>query len=170
MAGQSSLTPFINIKDGYISTQVTFDTQDSLDEKIYRLTSMMSKLAAQNENQNKQFKPMIYQSKRRGQTRNFYDWHYDQRNYQIIDIGQIVRIGEYCLVVGYNMDRVTETDQGIIRIIELILEEEISEGIWDQIRITEVKTIEMDTEEMIKMIIIKEVEVGLGINSILIIP
>ena len=31
--GQSSSTPFMNIKDGYISKKLTFDTQDSLDEK-----------------------------------------------------------------------------------------------------------------------------------------
>ena len=31
-----------------------------------------------------------------------------------IDIGQIVRIGEYCSMVGYNMDRITETDPGIV--------------------------------------------------------
>ena len=28
LAGQSSLMPFINIKDGYISEKVIFDTQD----------------------------------------------------------------------------------------------------------------------------------------------
>ena len=61
LAGQSSLTPFMNIKDGYISKKVTFDTQDSLYEKIDRLTSLMSKLTAQDGNQNKQFKPKIYQ-------------------------------------------------------------------------------------------------------------
>ena len=39
---------------------------------------MMSKLTAQGNNQNKQFKPKIYQGKRRGQTRNYYG----QGNYQ----------------------------------------------------------------------------------------
>ena len=73
MAGQSSSTPFMNIKDGYISKKVTFDTHDCLDEKIDRLLSMMSKLTAQGDNQNKQFKPKIYQSKQRGQMRNFYN-------------------------------------------------------------------------------------------------
>ena len=58
--------PFMNIKDGYISKKVTFDTQDSLDEKIDRPTSMMSKLTAQDVNETKQFEPSIYQSKRRG--------------------------------------------------------------------------------------------------------
>ena len=42
---------------------------------------MMSKLTAQDDDQNKQFKPKIYQGKRRGQMRTFYDKHnYDQRN------------------------------------------------------------------------------------------
>ena len=83
LAGQSSSTPFMNIKDRYISKKVTFDTQDSLEEKIDRLTSMISKLTAQDDNQNKQFKSMIYQGKRRGQTRNLYNrCSYDQRNYQ----------------------------------------------------------------------------------------
>ena len=63
LAGKSSLTPFMNIKDGYISKKVTFDTQNSLEDKIHRLTSMMRKLMAQDDNRNKQFKPKIYQSK-----------------------------------------------------------------------------------------------------------
>ena len=40
--------------------------------------SMMSKLTAQGNNQNKQSKPKIYEGKRRGQTINYYD----QGNYQ----------------------------------------------------------------------------------------
>ena len=73
----------MNIRDGYSSKKVTFDTQDGLAENIDRLTSVMHKLTTQDNRQNKQFKPKIYQGKRRGQTRNFYDGHsYDQRNYQ----------------------------------------------------------------------------------------
>ena len=68
----------MNIRDGYNSKKVvTFDTQHRLDDKIDRLMSMMSKVTAQS-NQNTQFKPKIYQGKRRGQTRNFYD----EGNYQ----------------------------------------------------------------------------------------
>ena len=63
LEGQSSSAPFMNIKDGYISKKVTFNTQDSSDEKIDRLTSMMNKLTTQEDNQNKQFKPQICQSK-----------------------------------------------------------------------------------------------------------
>ena len=46
-----------------------------------------------------------------------------------IDIGQILEIGEYLLVVEYNMDRIIGIDQGIVRTIEVILEEEICKRI-----------------------------------------
>ena len=55
--------PFMNIKDGYISKIVTFDTQDSLEEKIDRLTSMMNKLTTQDDDQTKQFKPKYTKAK-----------------------------------------------------------------------------------------------------------
>ena len=63
LAGQSSLTQFMNIKDGYIGEKVIFNTQDSSDEKIDKLTLMMNKWTVQDDNQNKQFNPKIYQSK-----------------------------------------------------------------------------------------------------------
>ena len=53
LAGQTYLTPFMTIKDWYISKKVTFVTQDSLDEKIDRLPSMMSKLTAEDDDQTK---------------------------------------------------------------------------------------------------------------------
>ena len=56
----------MSIKDGYNSNKVTFDTQDSLDDKIDKLTSMMSKLTAPDDNLSKQFKPKIYHGKWRG--------------------------------------------------------------------------------------------------------
>ena len=68
----------MNIKDGYNSKKVAFDMQDRLDEKGDKLISIMSKLTAQGNNQNKQFKPKIYQGKWIGQSRNYYD----QGNYQ----------------------------------------------------------------------------------------
>ena len=79
-----------------------------------------------------------------------------------IYIGQIVEIGKYCSVTEFNMDRIIETNQGIIRTIEVILAEEILEGISHQIRITEVKIMEVDIEEIMEMIIMKEAKVGLG--------
>ena len=69
--------------DSCIDKRVTFDTKDSLEEKVDRHTTMMSKLTAQDDEQGKQFKPKIYQGKRRRQMRSFYDKHnYHQRNYQ----------------------------------------------------------------------------------------
>ena len=63
LAGQSSSMPFMNIKDQYVSKKVTFYTQDSLDEKIDRFASMMSKLIAQDDAQTKQFKPKCIKAK-----------------------------------------------------------------------------------------------------------
>ena len=42
----------MNIKDGYISKKVTFNAQDSLDDKIDRLMSMMRNLTTQEDNNN----------------------------------------------------------------------------------------------------------------------
>ena len=64
LAGQSSSTLFMNIRYHYDSKKVvTFDTKDRLDNKIYKLTSMMSKLTAQGSNQNKQFKHKFIKAK-----------------------------------------------------------------------------------------------------------
>ena len=45
----------MNIWDGYNSSKkvVTFDTQDTLDDKLDKITPMMSKLTAQGSNQNR---------------------------------------------------------------------------------------------------------------------
>ena len=74
----------MNIRDEYNSKKVvTFDMQDRLDDKIDKFTSMMSKLKkAQGNNQNKPFKSKIYQDKRRGQTRNYFDLGNYQNRYR----------------------------------------------------------------------------------------
>ena len=44
---------------------------------------MMGKLATRDSEVNRPFKSQIYQSKRRGKSRNFYDMHnYDRVNYK----------------------------------------------------------------------------------------
>ena len=107
--------------------------------------------------------------KGRGQTRNFYyRGNYDQRSYQnrySSDSGD----RRISLVVEYNMDKIIGIDQGIIKSIEVILEEETLEEISNQIGIIEDRIIEADTEEIIEMIIMKEVELGLGTDNIQII-
>ena len=56
----------MNIRDGYNSKKVvTFDMQDRLDDKIDKLTSMMSKLTAQGSNQNKLKTQNLSQQKER---------------------------------------------------------------------------------------------------------
>ena len=73
----------MSIKDSYNNRNVTFNTQDGFEDQIYRLTVMIGKLATRVNGINKQFKPKIHQSKRRGQNRNFYDkLNYDRRNDQ----------------------------------------------------------------------------------------
>ena len=72
LAGQSSSTPFMNIRDGYNSKEVVMlDMQDRLYDKLDKITSMIRQLRGSN--QNRLFKPKIYQGKRRGQTRNYFD-------------------------------------------------------------------------------------------------
>ena len=56
LASQSSSSPFMSMNDGYVYKKVTFDTQNCLEEKIDRLTTMMSKFTIKDNEQNKQFK------------------------------------------------------------------------------------------------------------------
>ena len=55
LAGQTSLTPFISIKG--FGKKVTFDTMDSIEQKIDKLMVMISKLVMGDEGQNRPFKP-----------------------------------------------------------------------------------------------------------------
>ena len=73
----------MSMKDSYTNNKnVTFHTQNGIEEKIDRLTMMMSKLTTKEEGLNKYFKPKLYQSKRRGQNRNIYDRHNYQNRYR----------------------------------------------------------------------------------------
>ena len=68
----------MNIKEGF-GKKVTFDTTDGIKQKIDKLMVMMGKLVMEDEGQNRQFKPGVYQSNRgRGQTRH----NYNQRRFQ----------------------------------------------------------------------------------------
>ena len=54
----------MNIRDGYNSNKVImFDTQDRLDNKIDKLTSMMSKLTAQGSNKINHLNPKFIKAK-----------------------------------------------------------------------------------------------------------
>ena len=67
LAGQSTSTPFVSKQGCYGNNRrnVSFDTKYMLDNQIDKLTSMMSKLSTQSSNQNRPFKPKIYQGRMR---------------------------------------------------------------------------------------------------------
>ena len=68
LAGQSTSTPFMSIQEDYSNSNkrtVSSDTKDMLDNKIDKLTSMMSKLSTQSSHQ-------IFQGRRNGHGRNNY--------------------------------------------------------------------------------------------------
>ena len=98
----------MHIKDGYPNKRVTFNMKDSLQEKIDRCKTMMSKFTALDDGQNKQFKPQIFWSKRRGQTRNFMISTIMTKETIRTCIDQTTEIEEFHLVVEYNVDKIIE--------------------------------------------------------------
>ena len=158
LAGQSSLSPFMNVRDRYnIKKVVTFDMQNRLDDKIYQLTSMINILIAQGSNQNKQFEPKIYQGKRRGQTRKCYDQGNYQNRYRSNSGDRKCRLG-----VELNMDRIIEEGHNMLTIIEMTSEEKVLE----EHKIIEVKILEVEIEVTIETMILEEVEVDLKKGNI----
>ena len=73
LVGQSSSTPFMNIRESQ-DKKVSFNIHDDLEHKIDRLTVMMDKLVTEDNRCSKPFKPQVYQPSRgRGQNRkNFH--------------------------------------------------------------------------------------------------
>ena len=67
LTGQTSTSPFMSIRKG-TNRKVSFDTRDELENKIDKLTVMLGRLAAKDNNEKKSFKPQIYQSRGRGQS------------------------------------------------------------------------------------------------------
>ena len=74
LTGQTSTSPFMNIRDG-TERKVSFNARDELGDKIDKLTVMMSRLAAKDSHEKRPFKPQIYKS--RDQNRS-----YNQRGFQ----------------------------------------------------------------------------------------
>ena len=94
--------------------------------------------------------------------RNFYNHNYDRRNRYRSNSGDRRISFSGRIQYGQNYrDRPKYRGHS---------EQESLEGICDQIRILEVKIIEVDIEGILEMIIMKEVKVGLGIGNIKIIP
>ena len=74
--GQISTSPFMSIREE-TDKRVSFNTRDELGDKIDKLTIVMSKLAATDNQERRPFKLQIYKS--RGQNRS-----YGQGRYQPI--------------------------------------------------------------------------------------
>ena len=124
---------------------VTFDTQDRLDDKLDKITSMMSKLKAQVSNKNRgEEKQQIIMIK---------------ANIKI-DTDKIVEIGECHLEVEISTDRLIEKGCNIT-----IKEVNLGEEITEKCKIIELKILEMDVEVTIEMKTLVEVEVGLEKDS-----
>ena len=77
LTGQSSASPFMNIRDG-TERKVSFNTRDKLGDKIDKLTAVMSRLAAKDNHKRRPFKPQVYKS--RGQNRSYYQGGYQNRS------------------------------------------------------------------------------------------
>ena len=56
LAGQTSSTPFMSIRNGY-NKRVTFNATEGIEQKIDKLMTMMGKLVTEDEEQSKLFKP-----------------------------------------------------------------------------------------------------------------
>ena len=77
MTGQSSASPFMSIRDG-TERRVSFNTRDELGDKIDKLTTVMSRLAAKDSHKRRSFKPQVYKS--RGQSRSYNQGGYQNRS------------------------------------------------------------------------------------------
>ena len=65
LTGQTSTSPFMIIREG-INRKVSFDTRDKLGDKIDKLTVMLGRLAAKDNNKKKPFKLQICQGRGKG--------------------------------------------------------------------------------------------------------
>ena len=68
LTGQTFTSPFMSIREG-ANRKVSFETRDELGDKIDKLTVMLGRLAAKDNNKKRPFKPKIYHSRGRGQNR-----------------------------------------------------------------------------------------------------
>ena len=118
---------------------------------------MMSKLTAQGSNQNNQFKPKIYQGKRRGQSRNYCNQVNYQNRYRLNSGDRQASFrgrGQY----GQNY-RGRPQYANIYRMT-------LGETILEKCKTIEVKILEVDIDVIIEITTLEEVEVGLGKDNI----
>ena len=117
----------------------------------------MSKLILQDNTQNKQFKPRIYQGKWRGQSR----YNYDQGNYQ-----NRYRSNSRDRRTSFRCRGQYRQNYREDHVMLIIIEKTTGKTILEKCKITEVNILEVDIEGIIEMTTLKEVEVGLGTHNI----
>ena len=121
--------------------------QDSLDDKIDKLTSMMSKLTAQGNKQNNKFRPKIYQGRWGGQSRIFYD----QSNRYRLNSGD--RRTSF-----KSIGQCRQNNRGRPQYINPY-RRSLRQTIRGRCKTIEVKVMEVDVKVIIEMTILKEVKV-----------
>ena len=148
----------MDIRNEYNSKKVvTFNMQDRLDDKLDKITSIMSKLTAQGSNQNRPFKPKIYPGERRGQTRNYYDQSKYQNRYRSNSGDRRMSFRDTAQYrQNYRGRSQYDHKYG----------SDLRTGILEECKVIEVKLLEVDIEVTIEMKTLDEVEVGLGKDSI----
>ena len=152
LSGQSSSTLFMSIRDNP-SRRVTFDTGDKLGDKIDKLTVMIGKLASRDSGSVRQFKPQIYQGKRREKI--------EVAMLDAVMISEVIKINAGQIVeTGDSTDKI-EVDKGINKIIE----EEILEVMQGCIKILKDKTVEESTEIIIEMKVMAVLEIETGLEK-----
>ena len=130
LTGQASTSPFMSIREG-ASRKVSFDTRDELGDKLDKLTVMLGRLAAQDSNEKRPFKPQIYQSRGRGQNRGYSQTNYQNRNRFSnrssstdrghfskatvdLDLSIVIEGTILEIVLGYMEDKIAEGSIGMI--------------------------------------------------------
>ena len=71
LTGQTSSSPFLNIREGQNSRRVSFNTREDLGDEIDKLVVTIGKLAAKDSGKVRPFKPQIHQNRGRGQNRGY---------------------------------------------------------------------------------------------------
>ena len=139
LTGQTSTSPFMSIREE-ANRKVSFDTRGELGDKIDKLTVMLGRLAAKDNNAKRPFKPQIYQSRGRGQNRGCGQRNYQNRNI----IGQVVEI-EDSLEVDPHLSRTTEGT--IFETMLENMEDKIAKGNIEMIIIDVMVTIEVGIDQ-----------------------
>ena len=128
LAGQTSSTPFMNLRDSQ-GKKVSFNVHDDLEQKIDRLTVMMDKLVTEDDGSSKPFKPQIYQPSR-GRNQNRGKFVADLEIMHIGDAHHIIKILEVDIEVTLTEEGISVIIPEVVRdteIITIIIQETITE-------------------------------------------